>query len=174
MPSRRRFLQVGLAGAAVLAIAGLVARPRRDGTFRAIASDDAPVIAAIAAVVLEGALPAPPRREAALREVVEAFDRAVSGLAPAVRDEIGELLGLLRFAPGRIAFTGIRQPLAEASPDEVAAFLSRWRASRFDLLRAGCQALTQLVNAAWYGNPASWPAIGYPGPPALAPGRPLP
>jgi hypothetical protein len=49
----------------------------------------------------------------------------------------------------------------------VSAFLARWRESRFDLLRAGYQALTQLVQAAWYGNPRAWGAIGYPGPPAV-------
>jgi hypothetical protein len=54
----------------------------------------------------------------------------------------------------------------------VAGFLARWRTSRFDLARAGYQALTQLIQAAWYDNPVAWRAIGYPGPPALAAGAP--
>jgi len=119
-------------------------------------------------VVLAGALPtSSPQREAAVREVVEAFDRAISGLSPAVRAEIDELLGVLRFAPTRLALTGLWSPLEEASPGEIGQFLSRWRTSGFDLLRAGYQALTQLIQAAWYDNPLSWPAIGYPGPPQI-------
>jgi hypothetical protein len=43
----------------------------------------------------------------------------------------------------------------------------RWRDSRFELQRASYRALTQLIQAAWYGNSASWAAIGYPGPPAV-------
>lgn len=152
--TRRRFLQVGVAGAAVLATAGYLARPRGD------------VIAALVPVVLAGSLP----REAAARaravaEIAAAFHRAVAGLTPAVQAEVAQLLGLLRFMPTRLAFTGIASPLDEAAPADMAAFLERWRTSRFDLLRASYQALTQLIQAAWYDNPSSWQAIGYPGPP---------
>ena len=70
--------------------------------------------------------------------------------------------------PGKtIIVAGVRSTWAEATEEEVAAFLRRWRTSRFGLLRAGYQALTQLILAAWYGNPASWERLGYPGPPAL-------
>jgi len=86
-------------------------------------------------------------------------------LTPAVQAEVGQLLALLRFLPTRLALAGIASPLDEAPAADIAAFLDRWRESRFDLLRASYQALTQLIQAAWYDNPASWPAIGYPGPP---------
>jgi hypothetical protein len=82
-----------------------------------------------------------------------------------VQDEVGQLLALLRLLPSRLALTGIASALEDAEPAQIAAFLKRWRESRFDLLRAGYQALTQLLQAAWYDNPASWAAIGYPGPP---------
>ena len=163
MPTRRRFLQVGIAGIAVLAAARWLEPAReRPAALRVLDAESAALVAALAPVVLAGSMP----REA-VREVVEGFDRAVSGLAPAVRDEIDQLLGLLRFMPTRWALTGVRAPLEEASEAQIAAFLERWRASPFDLLRAGCQALTQLLQASWYGNQASWAAIGYPGPPAL-------
>jgi hypothetical protein len=35
------------------------------------------------------------------------------------------------------------------------------------LLRVAYFALHELVFAAWYGDPQSWPRIGYPGPPEL-------
>jgi hypothetical protein len=157
-PGRRRFLQVGLAGTAVLATAGWFATSRGG------------VVEALVPVVLDGSLPAPgPERERAVRDVTEAFHRAVAGLTPAVQGEVAQLLALLRFAPTRLAFTGIAAPLDAAAPADIAAFLARWRASRFDLLRASYQALTQLIQAAWYDNPASWAAIGYPGPPRNVP-----
>ena len=156
--NRRRFLQVGLAGSAVLATAGWFATRPPSG-----------VVEALVPVVLSGSLPAPPAREAAVRDVAEAFHRAIGGLAPEVQRELRQLLSMLAFLPTRVAFTGIVAPLEEARPEEIARFLSSWRASRFDLLRAGYQALTQLIQAAWYDNPLSWKAIGYPGPPRTVP-----
>ena len=58
-----------------------------------------------------------------------------------------------------------RPPWSDAGAAEVAAFLERWRAVGFTLLRSAYDALHQIIFAAWYGNPRSWPAIGYPGPP---------
>jgi hypothetical protein len=167
--TRRRFLVVGVAGVAILAATRWLERPAPPAlAYRFLDRDGAAVIGALVPVVLAGAIPAQGAgREAAVREVVEAFDRAISGLAPAVRAEIDELLGLLRFAPSRYLLTGIGAPLEDANEARIAQFLSRWRTSRFDLLRAGYQALTQLIQASWYGNAASWPAIGYPGPPRI-------
>jgi len=164
MLSRRRFLQVGLAGSAVLAATRFLERP----AAAAEAEGDS-VVRALVPVVLAGSLPTDAvARGRAVRETVEAFARAIAGLSPAVRDEIDQLLGTLRFGPTRFALTGLWAPLEEASPAEVAAFLASWRQSRFDLLRAGYQALTQLIQASWYDNPRAWTAIGYPGPPALS------
>ena len=157
--ARRRFLQVGVAGVAVLAAARLLERPGPDGA----------IVAALAPVVLEGALPtAPAEREAAIAQVVRTVDAAIAGLPPAMREEVHELFALLRFGPSRYAATGIRAPLEEAPAADIARFLQRWRDSRFDLLRAGYQALTQLVQAGWYDSAGAWSAVGYPGPPALA------
>jgi hypothetical protein len=164
--SRRQFLQVGIAGAIVLATVPVMMRPR---------ASTAALIGALAPVVLAGALPVEPgARAEALREVLGAFERAVAELSPATQEALGDLLGLLAFAPTRILFTGLPAPLERCTPDQIAAFLGRWRRSNFDLLRAGYQALTQLIQAAWYDNRASWAAIGYPGPPALAGRGPQP
>lgn len=172
MITRRRFLQVGLAGAAVLAGVHLATRNRgpRDPSLRTLDANEAAIVAALVPVVLAGALPAD--REAgqpAVREVVEAFDRALAGLEPAVREEVRDLLGLLDLAPARFALARLARPVEQSRPEDVAAFLQRWRTSRFDLLRAAYQALTQLIQAAWFGNERAWPAIGYPGPPRLEP-----
>lgn len=169
MPSRRQFLKLGLASGLVLAGAGWLALRREPaGGYQWLDRRSAAIVAALVPAVLDGALPADaPARSAAVRETTAAFDRAVSGLSPAVQEEIGQLFSLLGLAAGRFIVAGVRSSWAEATGEEVTAFLARWRASRFALLRAGCQALTQLIVASWYGNPASWPGIAYPGPPPL-------
>jgi hypothetical protein len=172
MTTRRTFLVVGLAGGAALAATYWLRRTRgRDPVLAADASlaaldPAAPaIVAAIVSVMLDGALPAD--RHAAVTETVANVARAVSGLAPNAQKELGELFSLLSFPPTRVALTGVMAPWADASPETVAAFLERWRTSRWMLLRSAYDALHQLVFAAWYGNPKSWPAIGYSGPPAL-------
>jgi hypothetical protein len=117
--------------------------------------------------MLEGALPAGDAAMAARAEVVAGVDRAIAGLPPAVRSEVDELFSLLAFAPTRCVVAGVWSPWPEASRDSIAAFLGRWRDSRFALLRSGFAALHQLIMSAWYANPQAWPAIAYPGPPSL-------
>ena len=172
MPTRRQFIKVGVAGAALLAAVRLLDRPLAAppaAKYRVLADRDAAIVAALTPIVLEGALPEEPgARAGAVTEVVEAFDRAVSGLAPAVQEEIGQLFSLLDFAPSRIALAGLWSPIDQSAPGELREFLRRWRTGRFDLQRSGYSALTQLMQASWYGNSASWAAIGYPGPPVLA------
>ena len=171
MPTRRQFIKVGIAGAAVFAAVRLLERPHAAPAkpFRFLDASSAAIVAAFVPVVLEGTLPADPQgRTRAVVDVVEAFDRAVAGLSPLVQKEVDQLFGVLRFAPSRLAFTGLWSPVEESSAQEVADFLGRWRRSRFEIQRAGYQALTQLIQASWYDHPDSWAAIGYPGPPKIA------
>src|SRR5687767_6506623 len=159
LPTRRQFIKVGLAGAAVFATVRWLERPQAApaAPFRFLDAASGAMVAAFVPVVLEGALPAEPQARArATREIVEAFDRAVAGLSPLVQKEVDQLFGVLRFAPTRLAFTGLWAPVEESPPQDVAAFLARWRNSRFEIQRAGYQALTQLVQASWYDNPGSW------------------
>ena len=159
--TRRQFIKAGLGGSALLLTAGCTrGEPHVD------------VLHALIPVVLAGALPAEgAARVIAIKETVEAFQRAVSGLTPAVQDEIGQLLSLLAFAPTRILVAGVGSPWSAASAEEIGAFLHRWRDSRFELKRSGSRALTQLIQGAWYDNPLAWTVIGYPGPPALEAAR---
>jgi hypothetical protein len=169
--TRRQFIKVGIAGAAVLAAARMLDRPRAApaATYRVLDEQSIAMVAALIPVVLAGSLPAEEGARAnAARDVLAAFDRAVAGLGPAVQAEIGQLFSFMSFAPTRLAFAGLWTPVEEATPDQLKAFLTRWRHSRFELQRVSYQALTQLIQASWYDNPASWTAIGYPGPRALA------
>lgn len=171
MPSRREFLQVGIASAALLAAVRFLDRSEAatPAQNHRVLDDTAVVtVAALAPVVLAGALPEEPQARArAIREVVDAFDRAVSGMSATVQGEVDQLFSVLRIPPVRLAFTGLWSPIEESTPEEIATFLRRWRTSRFEIQRAGYQALTQLIQASWYGNSLSWPSIGYPGPPQV-------
>jgi hypothetical protein len=175
MPSRRTFLTAGVAGGIALGFAWWwrdrpPVVPGTAGTEALAALDrSAPALmAAIVPVLLEGALPASdPERRVAIAETIANAGRAIAGLPPAAQKELGELFALLGFGPTRIALARVMAPWNEADPEQVAAFLERWRGSSFALLRSAYDALHQIVLAAWYGNPRSWTAIGYPGAPEL-------
>ena len=119
--NRRTFLKVGVAGACVLALARSIDRevfaqqnPPGSLDLKKLANKDAACIAALAPAVLKGALPDDPvARQVAINEVVEAFDRAVAGLSPALQKEVEELLSLLTFSVTRRFIAG-RDRISEA------------------------------------------------------------
>lgn len=165
--SRRSFLKAGAVGALVLAAGGGIYRATRpsaparfvlDGEARA-------ALEAIVPVILAGALPAAAdERRRAVAASVEGVHAAILNLPLAVQEEVQDLFGLLALAPARRLLTGIAGPWSAAREAEVAAFLQDWRGHRFALLRTAYGALHDLALGAWYAQPASWQAIGYPGP----------
>jgi len=168
MVTRRQFLKVGAGGAAVLAMARIARAQvgsRVDSTLDPAARD---ILAAVVPVMLDGALPADAdARAQRVAATIERIDRSVAGLPTHLQAEIGELFALLAFAPSRWLIAGVRAPWRETPPEDVAAFLQRWRQSRWTLLQQGYGALHELIFAAFYAEPDSWPRIGYPGPPRL-------
>jgi hypothetical protein len=177
-PSRRTFLNAGLTGTVALALVHALDRGAYAQTqaqtsvkpgsldLKKIANKDAEVIAALAPIILAGSLPVDPvSRGVAINEVVEAFDRTVAGLSPAVQSEVQELLSLLTMGLTRRHVAGLSSTWKDASEADIKAFLERWRNHRFQLLQQGYQALVRVMIACWYGNPLSWGRIGYPGPP---------
>ncbi len=177
---RRTFLKVGVASVCLLVVARGLDREvfaQSEGQhagagsldLKRLANQDAACIAALAPAILKGALPDDPAaRQIAINEVVEAFDRTVAGLSPAIQREVEELLSLLTFNLTRRFIAGVAKPWHEAREAEVSAFLEGWKHSRFPLLQQGYQALTRVMIACWYGNPLSWGIIGYGGPPHAA------
>lgn len=165
--NRRSFLKTGVLGALVLAAGGGLYRaihaPARhrfvlDGEARA-------ALGAIVPAMLAGALPGNPgEREHALAGAVEGVHAAVASLPLAAQKEVQDLFGLLALAPARRLLTGIPGGWAQATEAEVTAFLQDWRLHRLAVLRTAYGALHDLSLGAWYAQPASWMAIGYPGP----------
>ena len=177
MFTRRQFLKAGIAGGALLIAVRAAYGPfsadpvlAQDPGFDYVVlrAKDRSVLASVAPVMLAGALPADAsERERAIVEVIRGVDQAVSGLPPSVQEEVAELFALLGFPVTRRLLAGVGSPWLEASDGSVQHFLERWRGSRFALLRSAYAALHELIMAAWYGNPAAWARIGYPGPPAI-------
>jgi hypothetical protein len=167
---RRTFLSLGIAGAAAFAAAGWWTSTRQRGAGSPSAgAERRRIVAAIVPAMLAGALPEPAgERAAAVDETVRGVDQAIAGLPPAARAELAQLFELLAIPAVRYGFAGLDKPWESATTEEVAEFLDRWRDSRWALKRSAYDALHQLIIAAWYGNPRSWTAIGYPGPPPLA------
>ena len=171
--SRRRFMKVSAGAALALAITRSLDREvfAQSGSvtlaqYQKISAGDAEAITVIAVAVLAGNLPVDnASRQAAVSEIVAAFDRTVAGLPPAIQAEVEQLLSLLTFGLTRRFVVGIATPWPLAGEIEVKAFLDSWRNSRFATLQQGYQALVRVLIACWYGNPRSWTNIGYTGPP---------
>lgn len=174
MPTRRQFIQTGLAGGALLGLAylfqGHIDRLGKRTLVESFPLEGALrlVVGAVAPVVLAGALPASgAERQGALQRAVDGVAIAVSALSAPAQREISELFALLAFPPTRIAVAGMRLPWPDAAPEAVSSFLDNWRSSRIDLLKSGYLALHDLILGAWYADPSTWKAIGYPGPPRV-------
>ncbi|WP_339844018.1 twin-arginine translocation signal domain-containing protein [uncultured Halopseudomonas sp.] len=168
--NRRQFLKLGAGASAALATVGMTATlsgcsSSRPGVGYSVLRDtDIPVVAAIM-VGLVG--PHPALNQDTLQAAIDQFDTTLAWTSTAVQTQVTDLLGMLSMPITRGPMTGIWGTWDKASPAEVQAFLQRWRDSRLDMLRQGHSALSQLLLMAWYATPASWAAIGYPGPPVI-------
>jgi hypothetical protein len=169
--SRRTFLKAGAFGALVLAAGGAVYRATHQAPQPFVLDGEAKAaLAAIVPAILAGALPPEPaQRAAAAAAAIDHVQAAISGLPLTMQKEVQDLFGLLTLAPARRLLTGVAGGWGNASAQQVSGFLQEWRLHKFGLLRSAYQALHDLVLGAWYADPLSWDAIGYPGPlPELA------
>jgi hypothetical protein len=161
---RRTLLKVGLTGGALLAAAGgatwLLRRAAPDAAF----SDDTRVVLrGVIPALLAGALPTDAgARAQALDAGLQRALATIAGLPRPTRTELGELFALLASAPGRW-LAGVER-WDDAGVTQVSELLQRWRTSSFDLFQVAYHALHDLVLGAYYADPSTWKAIGYPGP----------
>jgi len=168
MTTRREFLRAGLIGSALLAAMRMLPAQAAASAPATLTLEQREVLAAIAPVLLAGALPEGAQRAEAVGAVVDGVEQAVAGLPPHLRGELDQLFMLLTFGPTRLLVAGVGAPWRRAAAADIAGFLESWRTSWLALLQSGYQALHELIMAAWYARPESWPALHYPGPPALS------
>ncbi|MFI5401193.1 MAG: hypothetical protein ACHQZQ_09105, partial [SAR324 cluster bacterium] len=120
---------------------------------------------AVISSFLDWTLPADPAaRDEAVARTISAADRYFSSYTPAVQAEALQALDLVGLAPVRW-LGGLWSPWESASPGSVNRFLERLRTGRLSLARQVFRFLEGMATVGWYGQPAAWPAIGYPGPP---------
>ena len=165
---RRTFLKVGALGALTLAAGGGLYRYTHPSipTKRFVLDGEAKAaLDAIVPALLAGALPLDgAARRRAVDGTTERVHLAILGLPLGAQKEVQDLFGLLALGPARRMLTGVADGWSAARPEQVSAFLQEWRSHRFAMLQTAYHALHDLVIGSWYADPASWNAIGYPGP----------
>lgn len=164
--SRRSFLGLGLAGAALLALGGIGLRPTvlraAPATLVALDPRTFSVLAAFAERVAPGggAFPA-----ASGVSVAEKVDALLGTCAPAMVAEIKQALLLFDNALAGLFLDGRPSTFTACDAATQDAILESWKSSRLDLRRRVYKALRGLCAGAYYGSPECYAAIGYPGPP---------
>lgn len=161
---RRSLLQLGIAGGALVSLAGAglaLSRPGlRDGRLTPAGRE---VLAAVARGVLDGVVPQPWPADA-LQRHLDRVDAAIASFPPAMQAELGQLVTLLASPPGRVLLTGLQPDWRSASTAEVQAMLQRLRTSALPLRMQTFHALRDLTNAAYFADAGTWQVMGYPGP----------
>jgi hypothetical protein len=165
---RRTFLKVGALAALTLAAGGGIYRATHPpGPLQRFVLDGEAKAAldAIIPAMMAGALPAEPgARALAVAATTERVHQAIRGLQLNAQKEVQDLFGLLALAPARRLLTGVAGGWSQASDAQVTSFLQDWRFHRLAMLQTAYHALHDLIIGSWYADPASWSAIGYPGP----------
>ncbi|WP_404992242.1 hypothetical protein [Cupriavidus pauculus] len=172
-PSRRQFLKVGVGFSAAVACSALLPgltgcstsetsphpgmaflRPADVALFRALLPAIASDLQRVEAKV----------RDTRIADALKNIDGTLAAMGQNGQHELRKLLDLLSSTPLRWAIAGVRSPWDQATPEQVRAFLARWRASRFATLNAGGVVLVKLTSVAYFVMPDTWQASGYPGP----------
>lgn len=164
---RRSLLGLGVAGAAVLALAGggaalMYERAWRDGKLLPAGRR---VLAAVARAVLDGSLPSDAAAQAAaIGGHLARMEATVSAMPTHTQSEIADLLALLAMPPLRATVAELSVAWERASVSEVQAALQSMRQSSLLLRRQAYGALRDLTHAAYFADPSTWPLLHYPGP----------
>jgi len=170
-PSRRGVLQKGLFGGVLLALGGGGAVALRKSVDVPVPTEGLAAVSprefAVLVVLAQRLLP----KRAGFPTVDElgvalACDRVIAQVDPSSRAELKQLLGLFENALTNLLLHARPTPFTRMDEDDQDATLDGWRHSALALRRTGYVALRTLIFAAYFGNPKSWAAVNYPGPPA--------
>lgn len=163
--NRRRFVQRGLFGTAVLLLGGgglslyptrHVASPSKP--LRVLDDRGFQVITAVAARVIT----APDADPAVLAERI---DESLSRVPPEAQADLASLIGLFENALPGLLLDGRATPFTRLDGPAQDRALASWRDSSLVVRRSGYHALRRLCFVAYYGDERAWPGIHYSGPP---------
>jgi hypothetical protein len=162
---RRTWLKLGVASAALVAVAGgslALLRPGLDSAR--LAPGGRQVFGAVTRAFLDAVLPAEPaRRNAAVEGALDRIDGLVANLPDHAQAELSQLLALLASAPGRRWLAGIATAWPDAAVQDVQQGLQSMRTSGLMLKQQAYHALHDIVAGAYFAEPATWALMGYPG-----------
>ena len=167
--SRRTLLKTGLVGATFVA-AGSVAlafqKPRplsASGKFRVLSDAEGSVLVALADRLCPAGGPGAPGATAI---GLAAF---IDSTLETTDDDVkqGLKLGLLLFdnALTGALFGERTRPFSQLSPEQQDRVLAGWKDSKVAFRRTLYRGLSYLIMSVYWANPATWPRIGYGGPP---------
>jgi hypothetical protein len=168
---RRTLLGLGVAGAALVALAGGGAALMYESAWRdgRLLPAGRRVLAAVARAVLDGSLPADAATQtAAIDGHLARMESTVTAMPLHTQGEVADLLALLAMPPLRAALAGLPSAWEHASVTDVQAALQSMRQSSLLLRRQAYGALRDLTHAAYFADASTWPLLRYPGPRALA------
>jgi hypothetical protein len=166
--NRRDFLKLGMAGSALLALAGVGATlagcSGRDAAtahgYRFLRDADLALWRALLPALLEGLTLSATQSEEALRRI----DGVCFLFRPGGQAQLHRLFDLLNVGLARRWLAGVHAPWPEATLAQKREFLARWRSSRRATFNGGYKALSQLAAVGGYSQPVGWQACRYPGP----------
>lgn len=168
---RRTLLGLGVAGTALMALAGggaalMYEQAWGDGTLLPAGRR---VLAAIARALLDGSLPVDAAAQsAAIESHLTRMEATLNALPPHTPNEFANLLALLSIPPLRVALAGSSTAWERASVADLQASLQSMRRSSLLLRRQAYAALRDLTHAAYFAEPLTWPLLHYPGPRSVA------
>jgi hypothetical protein len=138
--------------------------PDPSGPLKALSPGAFRILVAVADTMCPGAPGLPAAREL---HVAESVDTQLHRMARSDAEELAQALWVLE-SPVVGALLDQRLPRFTAgSHARRAAALDHWRRSPWPLRRKVYRAVAGLVNAAYWAHPATYPFVGYPGPPAF-------
>ncbi len=167
-PSRRSLLELGLAGTAVLVVGGVGVSLRAPipvpapGPLRVFSEREHSICAAIADTMCPGGDGLPTASELG---VPAKLDALLATVHPGVGKEIRQVLHLIENPVAALIFDGRATPFSHLAPAARVAALQSWRESGLSIRKQAYKGIHGLVNAAYWGDPRTYVATGYPGPP---------
>lgn len=167
--NRRTLLKLGAGSGIALGLAGLAVAqwesPLNQGRLSASGRE---IFLAVGGAILDGSLPAAPAaRTAALDGLLLRVEGLIAGLPGATQDELAELLCVLSSRLGRLALCGLWTGWAETPSERLQQQLQSMRTSSLGLRQQVYHAFHDLVNGAYFSDPATWAQVGYAGPVTL-------